>query len=441
MPDADSSKPKLDGGAVPMKDLGASARAPSNIAPSKDPIVDKPKKARSPTKFGKADPVRDSIFLICFLGILIFFSGKHGRPRKEKEDIDVPPPPTILDKITKLAFEAAKKRRKEPCSLFLYTGSIPNTGLSYFAGRDYEAGELLLQDFSTFPLGSKYASPSALVLKHHPVLTNVQGILYFNDTNTGGSFQLRASKSIAVGDEIFVEYDASLHNHSVYNHIPCPSDYDMAAEIVRDALRSVYDHKTRDGTHICSMSPVMKLLKRSIARFNPMIASMLPTSSSTSKTFRNHLPSVAVLRNQTLVNLQQSAFCVNDIQQKIDVNGSHSSIMQQRVEAGTVVVTLPLYLMRTTEPGVCEIENDCIVTQNNCFEYGNISVTVCPLGPIIELVNGDDDVHSVNVAYRWSAHRAVQNFVMHEWSAFSTAVMAWDVIALRNIEIGEKVRI
>jgi hypothetical protein len=274
--------------------------------------------------------------------------------------LDVPSPRTLLDKLADLAKVAGEKRRKAPCDLFLYNGSIPGTGLSYFAGRDFEIGDLLLEDVSYVPLENIFVLPSAFVLKPHPLLANVQGILYHDASNeeAPNSFQLRASQSIAVGDELFVQYDVILHNRSIFRHVPSVADYELTAEIVNDALRSVHDQKTKDGRHICSMTPVMKFMKQSIARFNPMVALLLPSSSTVSQRFRTLPPSVAVLRNQTLNNLQLSAFCLDDTPAKVDHLGRSTSSVDINIESGSVIVTLPVGPVETTSTDVCEIEQD-----------------------------------------------------------------------------------
>jgi hypothetical protein len=336
----------------------------SNDASNERPKVEASSKisnsVKSPTKFGKGNPVRDAILLVSLLVFFIFISGEHEPTKKSKEDLDVPPPRTLLDKLKDLAMEAGQKRRKTLCNLFLYNGSIPGTGLSYFAGRDFEVGELLLEEFSSIPLENMFVSPTAFVLKHHPLLSNVQGVLYYaaSDLGAPSSFQLRASQPISVGDELFAQYDAALHNRSIFRHIPSIADYDLTAEIVNDALRSIHDHKTRDGKHICSMTPVMKFMKQSIARFNPMVSTLLPSSSTASQRFRNLPPSVAVLRNQTLNNLQLSAFCLDDAPAGIDDVGRRATGLDISIEHGSLVVTLPVGPIKTATTDVCEIEQD-----------------------------------------------------------------------------------
>jgi hypothetical protein len=410
-------------------------------------------KEKSPTKFGKANPIRDSILLVSFLGIMMLMTADYGQPKKNAGDDDVK---SSFDSITEmlkiLAKNATMIRRKDQCALFLYTGSIPNTGLSYFAGRNYTIGEIILEDDQTFPVGDIYASKSALILKYHPKLFNVQGVLYtkHNEINGDRTMQLRVSKPITVGDEIFVEYNDILHTHSIYNHIPSDSDYNQTAEIVIDALRSVSDQQERNGRTICSMAPVMRFVKRTVERFNPMVATLLPESQKRANRFRKLPPSIALLSNQSLINLQQSAVCVDDLQLEQQVHDDQNAtivVAQHRIRKGNVVTTIPLYIMETGSSGTCNIEEqDCKISQRDCFAYKDLStIQLCPLGPIMNDVYNINEPNFTtieniaNVEYRWSKHRAILNFKMLDTFKYSTSVMAWDVIALRDISVGDKV--
>jgi hypothetical protein len=416
-------------------------------------------KEKSPTKFGKANPVRDSILLVTLLGIMMLMTSDYGHPKEKTDEDDVK---SSFDSMTamlkELAFNATKKRRKDQCALFLHTGSIPNTGLSYFAGRNYTIGEVLLIDDQTFPVGNLFVTKSALVLKHHPILFNVQGILYNmnNDINLGHTMQFIVSKPITVGEEIFVEYNETLHSHSIYNHIPSLSDYNKTADIVIDALRSVSDQKERNGRTICSMGPVMRYVKRTVTRFNPLIATILPETQKRANRYRKLPPSIAPLYNQSIDNLKQSGICIDDLQPEVHDNDDDelhpiTVTVKRHIRKGNIVTTIPLYIKETVSTGTCNIvvEQDCqTLVHNRCFTYESFSTfEICPLGPIMHLVHNNNKTPNttenniINAEYRWSTHRAISNFIMYDAVKYSTSVMAWDVIALRDISIGEKVSV
>jgi hypothetical protein len=391
----------------------------------------------------------------------MLFTADFGRPKGEvnEDDEDTMKLSSLADIIKKLAKEATGMRRKEPCSLFLYAASIPNTGLSYFAGRNYTVGEVILEDFLTLPFGinkNRYATPSALVLKHHPILFNVQGVLHHDNENKIASpFQLRVSKAITYGDEIFVEYDSTLHDASPFAHVPTISDYIKTKEIVVDALRSVSDQSHRNGRVICRMAPVMRFVKQTVKRYDPIVAALLPETQNRANHHRTLPPSVATLRNATLLKLQQMGVCLDDIQPKDrQDNENNFAVVQHSISKGNVVTVVPLYIMFTnTESSssasssqTCHAEQDCAVESrytNHCFFNDTMTyVLFCPLGPTIGRVRSEIENNNdlVNVEYRWSRHYIASHFVMHESFKYSTAVMAWDVIALSDLVIGEKVR-
>lgn len=160
------------------------------------------------------------------------------------------PKQAMTELLQQKAKEALGRRRKDPCAMFLHAGSIPGTGWSYFAGQDFQAGDLLM-DASHEPrleLRSNSSDdavsspmkvpPHALVLKHHPTLANAGGPLYYTTTTTAKeapSWQLRATRAIAAGDELFVSYDPVLHDHSAFfDHVPRASDYRLADDITGD---------------------------------------------------------------------------------------------------------------------------------------------------------------------------------------------------------------
>ena len=452
--------------------------------------IPKPTKGKSPTKFGKANPIRDILLLLAFLGGLMLLTSENGeRKKKTEEDHEDDQQPSFASIETMIKDLARKTSvvtlRNSHCSLFLHTGSIPNTGLGYFAGRNYTIGEIILEDYRTIPLpvsalesGSDYlyATPSALVLKHHPILYNIEGVLYSNNENDAASnLQIRASKAITEGDELFVEYDPVFHNNPMFNHIPTESHYHRVNEIVTDALRSVPDQTHRSGRVTCRMAPVMRFVTRVVARYDPMVATLLPESYKRAQHYRTLHPSVATLRNSSLLQLRYKGVCMDDIMVPLNsddenahdtaVSAHHyndvAAVAQRTFSRGTVISTVPLYVMKTTIAAsllpsqTCGLEQDCPSgrQQSNCFVNHNLTfISFCPLGPAIDqpLVDEGNDTTNVhnnnvplpNVEYRWSQHSGVtEHFQMSNEFKYSTSIMGWDVVALRDIDIGEKVRI
>jgi hypothetical protein len=448
-------------------------KEPKDDAPNEGRIKEpKPTKEKSPTKFGKANLVRDILLLVSIIGGLLLLSSGSGEPKKKSEvDDETDHIQSLTEMLQNLAKEAAGLRRKDQCSLFLHTGSIPNTGLGYFAGRNYTIGEIILEDYHTMPVhvsedengnsNKIYAIPSALVLKHHPILFNIEGVLYYhNENDAAPKLQLRVSKAIKEGDELFVEYDPILHDNSIFNHIPTDSHYNRTKEIVADALRSVTDQAERSGRVTCRMIPVMRFVKQTVARYDPMVATLLPESNTRANQYRKLHPSVATIRNSTLLQLQQMGVCVDDIMPAPNSDDTTEgdagegqrivAVAQRNFTRGKVVSTQPLHIMQSLLSQTCALEQECkpVSMQHNCFMNENLtSILFCPLGPKIlrgaenDNVTTNSDGQLVNVEYRWSLHRGVtEHFHMRDDFKNSTSIMAWDVIALRDIAKDETVR-
>lgn len=392
-----------------------------------------------PTEFGKSDPLRDTILFLGFIGCLVLVTWGFA-DRKKDEGEDLTPSPSGMEELMKaMAVAAAKTRRKTPCDLFLDIGSIPGTGLSYFAGRDYERGDLLVEDVWLLPMGNNiHVSPSALMLKHHPLLANVQGTLHSHTSASAGTFKLHVSRPIAAGEELFVTYDAVLHKHAFYDRIPSAADYDLAGAIVADAMRTVTDHKGKKQRS--SAGSVLRLLKRSVARLNhSLIATLIPDVAPV-KNAKIYSASLALLRNQTLLKLQQSGVCLDDVRKAED----GASVAMRSFQKGQVVTTtVTLLLVMKKSEGTCAgLEGECSATQQrNCYEHEleNDLILLCPLtSPTIKQA-GDGDV--ANVEYRRNNLRAARELIgIDESPASGSSIMVWDVVALRNVAAGEEVR-
>jgi hypothetical protein len=63
---------------------GAPVISSSNSNSTRD--IPKPTKGKSPTKFGKANPVRDILLLLVFLGGLMLLTSENGERKKKTEE-------------------------------------------------------------------------------------------------------------------------------------------------------------------------------------------------------------------------------------------------------------------------------------------------------------------------------------------------------------------
>jgi hypothetical protein len=123
--------------------------------------------------------------------------------------------------------EQQGRKRMTKCGLFLAPSTIPSAGLSWYAGRNYSVGDALLVEPGS---GEAFLSIShtELLLKHHPILTNIE---------RGEKSSYRASRHIQQSEELFLAYEHHPHSrlgedHHLFRQIPTEKDYDLAAQIV-----------------------------------------------------------------------------------------------------------------------------------------------------------------------------------------------------------------
>jgi hypothetical protein len=355
-------------------------------------------------------------------------------------------------------------RRMENCSLFLNAGSIPGTGLSFFAGRNYTAGELLLETRVLYPLSTEqedtfFVPPHALLLKHHPHFSNVEGLL-LTDLHDGSitQFELRASKLIKAGEEFFVGFQhhpqsmLTVHGfRPLFDHIPTAPDYETADKITNDVIRTISQmQKTQKKNKQFNSDYVYSLLKRSVGNFNTRVASLLPRSSRDAGNKQRALgvPSVySAVHNRSLTELQISGTCVDDLR-RVSVSGSTDIVLLNRnVKKGDILAKIPLLVLKKRNGAFCAAEQQqCTISPlkeastSSCFGQDDVHmpILVCPLNleaALIEPTVADD----ANVEYRWEDENVrikSLNDLIRESPAVS---LVWNVVALSDIRVGEKV--
>jgi hypothetical protein len=111
----------------------------------------------NPSKFGKADPIRDLLFLVSFLAFLFLVSWVYrdiGKPVDlTKMKAGASPSLGSLKKYQKkmmdsMVSEDRKRLYRYDCPLFLAPSSIKETGLSIFAGKNYSQGDEIVSSQS-----------------------------------------------------------------------------------------------------------------------------------------------------------------------------------------------------------------------------------------------------------------------------------------------------
>lgn len=366
------------------------------------PVSTGQQKHGSPTRIviGKAHPLRDLCIFSIFLGIILYsFSGvSHVSKKGEAKTLKPPANDPVAEALKTLA-ETLSSKRSEPCSVFVDRGSIPRLGMSFFAGEDFSTGDAVLsataqQEMVAFNHTFR-VSPFALVLKHHPVLFNVETVLY-SSSDSGAdplALQLTATREISAGEELFVQLDPLIHNMSFWSSIPLAEDYAAAYEIAYDAieiakLSTLPKSRRKRGS---SPSSIYGLLRRSVARFNTRVASILPGSQKEAHDILavdSSMPSLA-LQNNTLNRLRAQGSCLQDIIEQS--NGTVSTA--KNFKKGDIVAQVPVIAL----PGIRTEDGECASEAYvSCFPHPEYRICpVLPAPPIAE------DTDEANVKWQW----------------------------------------
>ena len=428
-------------------------RFDESAAAKRDPASSKRK---DPRKVGKANPCRDLCLLVGVIGFLLLITSGWKPTKTEKEKPKGMDKMSLSDILQQRAKEVLSGARTDPCAMFLHSGSIPGTGWSYFAGQDYAEGDLLLESSLLLPLDHDddddepmMVPPYALLIKHHPVLANAGGPLYTSSSSSSSSpFQLRATRSIAVGEEIFVAFDGTLHEHPWFSEsIPSVADYQIATAIIADMIGTANTNKKKTNTAL-----VFNLLRRSVAKLNPRIASLIPDNIRTTSDYDTNEPSyLAALKNHTLSSLQIQATCASDVVVTTANGGASSSswTTTRSFQKGDVLGTAPVHV-RQLPPSATTCNNNDSENEEcrrassprwyPCYGHTRGSALFCPLEIPLEppiSSGGDRSSAPPNVEFRWR-ETSMLGMPLQELQ-LPSKMAAWDLVATENIAKGDEV--
>lgn len=363
---------------------------------------------------GKANNIkRDvAVFVVGFAFVFWLMSGLNSLGKKPKGQ---PARMSLKETLNRMATSIIENTRKDSCDLFMDTSTLGST-YTYFAGKDFQTKDVLLQTSLVLPLDETQTVPAyMLMLKHQPGLANVESVPLPN-----GMFEVKATRPIHVGEEIFVTYDSALHDHAFFHDIPHPKDYEIAQKISMDAASALASKKkiARTKTKKTSHGTVFRLLKKSIRHLNPNVAALIPTDLTQARLF-SEVHAHHMLANKTLLALQREGTCVDDVKE---------ATLQRTVTAGQVVATVPLYV-------IPECKQECQEFHQYCLRQENVSALFCPTSrtsiPISE---------EPNVEYRWKNKVVVLQFNLNQ-IVDRAGMIALDIVALSDLTKGEPVRL
>jgi len=140
--------------------------------------------------------------------------------------------------------------------------------------------------------------------------------------------------------------------------------------------------------------------------------------------------------------LQKHGWCIDHLRvDKSTIEGAgRGAFARMPLQAGDVVVPLPLQAFRNLSIFAETVPSQLFM--NYCLQPANSNMMFYPYGPAFNLVNHDSQ--RANVALRWSKssnHHASWLDLEYEefWKVVSPGGLVLEVVALRDIEVGEEI--
>ncbi|GAX23731.1 hypothetical protein FisN_12Hh308 [Fistulifera solaris] len=384
---------------------------------------------------GNGKPIRDIGIFIAIFVVLMFITRDFEKSvvnNSDEDDDAIVPQDPIANKLNKLANAFiklaqsemdSKPFRKEPCDIFLRLGTIPKTGYSLFAGRNYTQDEMIpipgLEISRWFPIRDDQShnlnvAPHGFLLKHHPLQTNVQGML-MTETDMTQSVSVRATRDIREGEELFVDFHQHpakfLTSHSL-DPIPSPEDHEIAREIRTDVKltgkRLV--HGQRKKSVKINPAPLLAMMQRSMEKVRPQVAALLHHETVYESLLYHH---------------KVNSVCPSDVV----VVDSTSVRTRYAVSKGDKLTVIPLQRVTTTKE---EEENQLPNWASHCISVKNESQIewYCPLTMSTQhLITAPDN----------SPHNVELNWVEHEGLHARNDLFAWKIVALQDLPAGAEI--
>lgn len=385
---------------------------------------------------GKANPVRDIGILLAVVVILLYLTRNFemaGLPSDEDEEEIIIPEDPVANTLNKIANAFAKlaqsdvdskSYRNEPCDLFLRLGSIPKTGYSLFAGKNYTQDEMIpipgLEISRWFPViadtgNSWNVAPHGFLLKHHPLQINVEGLLV-TEADLTQSVSVRATRNIREGEELYVDFQQHPGKYltKMFDSIPSKKDHEIATEIRRDVEftgKRLVQGKRKKSIRI-NPAPMLSLMQRSMEKVRPQVAALLHHES---------IYEPLLMYHHKVGSVCPSDFVVVD---------STSVRTRYAVTKGERLTVIPLHHFST--PNAQEGDTQFPDWALHCVSIDKGAQTdwYCPLTMSAQHLLKTSNDSSFNVEVKWTEY--------NELHARSD-LYAWDLVAVEDLAAGSEV--
>ena len=248
--------------------------------------------------------------------------------------------------------------------------------------------------------------------------------------------QLRTTRAIKPGEELFLPFEQhplralSLENRTLFQKIPLASDYEVAEllqrDIVVEARRMEVAHKRRVQDAITlNVGYLYSLGSKITARFSPNVAKLLADSQVKVRDRKGFPLPLGALENQTLSNLQLRGSCYGDAKLSKSEDETLSAVIATRsVAKGETLQAVPAHLFRSAKSSFSR----CISSRAR---------HVCLLTDAAMIPVGSPG--EANVALKWTEEKPLKDFFRGGGIEAPAASASLDLVAQKNIEIGQKV--
>jgi hypothetical protein len=297
-----------------------------------------------------------------------------------------------------------------------------------------------------------WISPQALLLKHHPLLANVesnQPLWAFSgsdsvmdDTGSTTTIILKTNQEIVAGQELLLPFDQ--HLHSILPEwfdpvIPTLDDYKEADYLIQEARNTFREPKGPRGRNANKQQQTgmvgqgLRMVQRVVSRYRPAVAKLLPTAVDTlSTTYRGRAEDATSLylglQNRSAALLARHGLCLSDINATTRTSSdetaagdeeaplSMTAVVTRNVTKGELVQPLPLFIRLKSErrltEGECDdhessCQNSINSIYNPCWSRPETMVEFCPTFPLPSTLaiverQGSNNHDAMTVEIQWS---------------------------------------
>lgn len=346
-------------------------------------------------------------------------------------------------------------------------GVGPGYGYGLFAGKVIGEGDVVVDAGVEITTGGddkeSYQMPQhAMIIKPHPTASNVKFVA--NEQN------YVATRDIQPGEEFFVEM-AQLESFyfSLFDQVPPLDSYALAQEILTNDMEDLTQKnsessknkimparrprgpnkrsKRKDKTEQVDEKS-LQLIRRIVARFDPLAALLLPETPARLATAKAFGVDVAALNNRKMPQVYQQGQCFDGIK---PISGAladgkrKGALLTRNVTKGEIIMSIPL----ATANEETNIDNTCF---KNDDASSSMLCSLSLLGGYIEHTKLDALAISEreencrgcpNAAYHWSSwnpsHDLVRELGVAKARENFPFALSLDIVATQDMKEGTEV--